>query len=503
MALKRNFSVGLFGSIWSALLGLAVIPLYIKYLGAEAYGLIGFFATTQALLQLLDLGLSPTINREVARCSATNKMQEARSLLHTLSIVYWGMAFVIGLIIIVLAPLISNHWLQARALPTTTITQALMLMGLVVACRWPVGLYMGALMGMQRVALSSIINTAFGTLSSLGTVAVLILISPTIKAFFIWQACVGVCYALVMHVIAWHVVQGKHEKRQFSFDDLKRVWKFSAGMSAVTVTGIILIQADKLLLSKLLSLGDFGHYTLAALVANSLYILLTPLFNTIYPKMSALVASNDTEKLVDLYKNGTRLFLGALFPIAIVTAVFSENLLYLWTGNQELAIKSSPIVSLFLIGTALNGVMHFPYALQLAYGETKLPIRINLILIIITVPMTIVLGQTYGAVGGAGSWAILNFIYLLIGTWLTHRTLLKGVSLSWLLGDVILPLCVATFAGLVAFVIKNYSLPIYVQLLACIMLVIIAFIITICISPKLRLLSKGIFERKVSVLSNS
>jgi O-antigen/teichoic acid export membrane protein len=190
VALKRNFSVGLFGSIWSALLGLAVVPLYIKYLGTEAYGLIGFFATTQALLQLLDLGLSPTINREVARCSATNKMQEARSLLHTLSVVYWGMAFVIGLVILALAPLIATHWLQARALPLATISQALMLMGLVVACRWPVGLYMGALMGMQRVALSSMINTAFGTLSSLGTVAVLILVSPTIKAFFIWQALV-------------------------------------------------------------------------------------------------------------------------------------------------------------------------------------------------------------------------------------------------------------------------------------------------------------------------
>lgn len=503
MALKRNFSVGLFGSIWSALLGLAVVPLYIKYLGTEAYGLIGFFATTQALLQLLDLGLSPTINREVARCSATNKMQEARSLLHTLSIVYWGMAFVIGLIILVLAPLIANHWLQARALPTETITQALMLMGLVVACRWPVGLYMGALMGMQRVALSSIINTAFGTLSSLGTVAVLILVSPTIKAFFIWQACVGVCYALVMHVVAWHIVQGKHEKRHFSITDLKRVWRFSAGMSAVTVTGIILMQTDKLLLSKLLTLSDFGRYTLAALVANSLYIFLTPLFNSIYPKMSALIASNDTEKLIELYKNGTRLFLGILFPVAVVTAVFSENLLYLWTGNQELATSSSPVVSMFLIGTALNGVMHFPYALQLAYGETKIPIKINLALISIAVPTIIVLGKTYGAVGGATSWAILNFIYLLLGTWLTHRTLLKGVGVGWLFGDVTLPLCIAISAGFIGYIIKSYSPPIAVQVFACVMLVILAFTITICSSAKLRLFSTSMFQRKLTTFTNS
>lgn len=501
MALKRNFSVGLFGSIWSALLGLAVVPLYLKYLGTEAYGLIGFFATTQALLQLLDLGLSPTINREVARCSATNKMQVARSLLHTLSIVYWGMALVIGLIILFLAPFISNHWLQAKSLPTDTITQALMLMGLVVACRWPVGLYMGALMGMQRVALSSIINTAFGTLSSLGTVAVLILVSPTIKAFFIWQACVGVCYALVMHWVAWYVLDGKKEKHTFSVSHLKRVWKFSVGMSGVTITGVILMQTDKLLLSKLLSLEDFGRYTLAALVANCLYILLTPLFNSIYPRMSALVASNEIDKLTELYKNGTRLFLAALFPIAIIIAVFSQNLLYVWTGNQELANSSSLIVSLFLIGTSLNGAMHFPYALQLAYGNTKLPIKINLILIVIIVPMTIMLGNTFGAVGGASSWALLNFIYLIIGTWLTHKTLLKGIGKSWLLGDVILPLCVAISAGLLGLVIKSYQLSIYVYLLACFVLVLSAFTITILISPNLRLITKKIIKDKASDFS--
>ncbi|OZA05607.1 MAG: hypothetical protein B7X95_05750 [Methylophilaceae bacterium 17-44-8] len=436
MALKRNFSVGLFGSIWSALLGLAVVPLYIKYLGTEAYGLIGFFATTQALLQLLDLVLSPTINREVARCSATNIMQEARSLLHTLSVVYWCMALVIGLVILILAPLIANHWLQARALPIVTITQALMLMGLVVACRWPVGLYMGALMGMQRVALSSMINAAFGTLSSLGTVAVLILVSPTIKAFFIWQACVGVCYALIMHFVAWRVVKGKHEKRHFSLDDLKRIWKFTAGMSFLAITGVLLVQIDKVILSKLLSLESFGHYVLAGVVANSLYILLTPLFNAIYPRMTALVASGDIDKLKSLYKAGTRLFLSVFFPLVLTGAFYSKDLLYIWTRDVNLAENTALVCSLLLLGTGLNGAMHFPFALQLAYGNTKIPLTVTSVLILTLVPLTFVLTINYGARGGALAWLILNICYLLFGTWLTHKKLLIGQGWNWLMNCV-------------------------------------------------------------------
>ncbi len=44
-------------------MSLAFIPLYIKFLGIEAYGIIGFFTTLQAMFTLLDLGLGYTLNR--------------------------------------------------------------------------------------------------------------------------------------------------------------------------------------------------------------------------------------------------------------------------------------------------------------------------------------------------------------------------------------------------------------------------------------------------------
>src|SRR5947199_8096308 len=114
MKLGRNLLAGLANSVWTALVSLAVIPLYLKFLGIEAYGLIGFFATTQALLQLLDMGLAPTINREVARHGALGKPQDAAPLLHTLSRVYWGVAVVIAIVGCALAPWVATHWLHAE-----------------------------------------------------------------------------------------------------------------------------------------------------------------------------------------------------------------------------------------------------------------------------------------------------------------------------------------------------------------------------------------------------
>lgn len=48
---------------------------------------------------LLKMGMAPTINREVARCSAPGDLKEADNLLHTLAVVYWFMAGAIALLI--------------------------------------------------------------------------------------------------------------------------------------------------------------------------------------------------------------------------------------------------------------------------------------------------------------------------------------------------------------------------------------------------------------------
>lgn len=495
MSLSRNFLAGLANSVWSALIGLAVVPLYLKYLGIEAYGLIGFFATLQAMFWILDLGLAPTINREVARFSASEKLNEAGQLLHTLAVVYWCMGGVIALLILAMSSWIANYWLQSNHLPLTSITHALMLMGLVVACRWPIGLYQGALMGAQRITVSSGVSMVMSTLGNLGAVAVLAFVSPTIEAFFIWQAVVGLVYVATMRWAAWRIL-GRQKDVRFDIDELKRIWRFSVGMSGVALTALVLMQFDKVLLSKILSLEDFGRYALAGVVASGLYLFLTPTFNVIYPRLSALVVAGDEGKLTELYRSGTRLLLAALFPIATAAAIFAKEILYLWTGNLALASSTAPVASFFLIGTALNGAMHFPYALQLAYGRTRLPLMINAILITVMVPTTIVLALQFGAIGGAATWALVNALYLLIGTWLTHRSLLKGIGMKWLLLDVGFPLVLSLLVvGWGGSEIRKLGYSNNMELFIAAGLTLFTFVLVALFSSSLRLFTLTFFSR--------
>ncbi|MHC4521753.1 MAG: polysaccharide biosynthesis protein, partial [Planctomycetota bacterium] len=79
-------------------MALAFIPLYIRYLGMEAYGLIGLFAMLQAWLTLLDMGMAPTLSREMARFGGgSHSVQSIRDLLRSIEIIALIIAGLIAL----------------------------------------------------------------------------------------------------------------------------------------------------------------------------------------------------------------------------------------------------------------------------------------------------------------------------------------------------------------------------------------------------------------------
>lgn len=438
---KRNIIANFTAQGWSALMGLVFVPLYIKFLGIEAYGLIGFFAMLQGAFQILDLGLRQTMNREMARYSVLpDKAAEARDLVRTLETVYWAIGIIISAGVLIAAPFIAGHWIKAGSIPVTTIQQAVMIMGVLVAFQWPLSFYEGGLMGLQRQMLANGIKIAISTLGSLGAIFILWKVSPTITAYFTWQIFVNALYVVLLTVFLWRCLPRTDRSPNFTPQLLRTIWRFAAGMSGISIAAIILTQLDKVILSKMLSLEMFGYYTLAGVVSSVVPVMLAgPIFNAIFPRFTSLVTMHDETALKLLYHQSSQLMAVIVLPMAIVLSFFSYDILLAWTGSVNTAGNAAPIVSVLVIGMALNALMTMPYALQLSHGWTSIGLFITIFLIITLVPVIYLMTTHYGAVGAAGAWVILNTIYMLIGVPLTHRRLLKGEMKHWLLEDTLFP----------------------------------------------------------------
>ena len=97
-SLKASLIANFAGKAWAASLGLLFIPVYVSFLGIEAYGLVGFFTTLTMLAAAFDLGLSTTLNRSLAQAKTqSNGINDSHDLLFSMELVYWPLMIVVAL----------------------------------------------------------------------------------------------------------------------------------------------------------------------------------------------------------------------------------------------------------------------------------------------------------------------------------------------------------------------------------------------------------------------
>jgi len=284
-----------------------------------------------------------------------------------------------------------------------------------------------------------VIQVSVSTIRGIGAVLILWLISPTIQAFFLWQIIISCVNTGLLGFFLWHRLPRSENRATFQKQLLVGIWRFAAGMTGITILSTLLTQLDKIILSKMLPLEIFGYYTLAGVVAMSLYRLVSPVFSAIYPRFTQLVSLGDQDGLKQLYHKSSQFLSVLIFPVTLVVAMFSYDILLIWTQNPTTAEKSHLLVTVLICGTALHGLMHVPYALQLASGWTKLTFYTNLVAVLVLAPIIVYLTNRYGALGGASAWVVLNCGYVLIITHFMHKRLLRHEKWRWCWEDLTLP----------------------------------------------------------------
>jgi O-antigen/teichoic acid export membrane protein len=438
--LKRNVVANYLGQGWSALMSVAFIPVYIKYLGIESYALIGLFAVLQAWLTLLDMGMTPTISREMARFTGGSHSSESiRNLLRSVETIGLAIALVVALGIWGASGWLATDWLRAENLSSGVVAQAFAIMGVVTAIRFVGGIYQSAVVGLQRQVLLNVVNAALATARGLGAVGILIWVSPTIGAFFLWQGLMSIATLVLLAAVTYHVLPHSDQSGRFSLAAISDVRRFATGMLGITFLATLLTQVDKILLSRLLTLGDFGYYALAAAVAGALFVLIRPITQAWYPRLCELHARNDGTALADAYHKGAQLVTVIAGSAAIVVILFSDTLLRLWTQDADLAMRTATLVSLLTLGNLFNGLMWIPYQTQLAHGWTGLAFRINIIAVLIIVPAILWATPRWGAEGAAWVWVSLNAGYVFVGVHFMYREILTGEKWRWYLRDIFVP----------------------------------------------------------------
>jgi O-antigen/teichoic acid export membrane protein len=321
-----------------------------------------------------------------------------------------------------------------------------------------------------------------------GVASVLVLwkFSATIEAFFWTQLVTSLTHIFIIRHLLWKKLESNEHHPRFRLDLLKNVWSFAAGISGIGLISSLLMQLDKILLSKFLSLEVFGYYAIANVVSMNVYRLFGPIYSAIYPKLTNLVAIDNKKDLVDFYHKSAQFLAAAVFPAVMVLIFFSYELLLIWLQNPVTAAAASPVASILVVGTLINGIMHIPYGLQLALGWTSLGLRFGIISVFIFGGLLVVLSNSYGVIGAAIAWPIQQALYLIITVPIMHRRVLQGELWSWYTKDVFLPLALSALPASIAWYIKPFGMGQFLTLIYILVTYIFSLIAVLTVLPVVR-----------------
>ncbi|WP_410568571.1 oligosaccharide flippase family protein [Acinetobacter sp. H1(2024)] len=433
-SLKINVLASYTSQIYLVIISIAILPIYMKYMGAEAYGLVGFFAMLQGIFSLLDFGLTPTISRQTAQYNAgVETALGFRQLFRSLSVIFAGIACLGGGTLFYINHYIAEHWLKLENLTMSDVLFSLQIMAVCVALRWMTGLYRGVISGFECILWLSISNIIIATLRFPGALLYMYYFGFTIRSFFVFQLIVAML-EFVLLIFKTYVLLPKlnsSAKLGWSLNPVKPLLSFALTIAFTSSVWVLLTQLDKFILSGLLPLSEYGYFTLAVLVAGGILQIGTPISSAIMPRMARLQGEKKYQELKTIYLGATEFVTVIVVTAGIVLSVLAKPILYVWTGNLELSESAAPILQLYALGNAILTLGAFPYYLQYAKGNLRLHFIGNLITAILLIPAIIWAAKNYGAIGAGWTWLLIQFSYLVLWVSYVHKMIEPNINLKW------------------------------------------------------------------------
>jgi O-antigen/teichoic acid export membrane protein len=428
----RNILANMAGTGLAMAVFVVVVPLYLRLLGGEAYGLVGLFTTVMLASTVLDLGLGATLNREVARLTARpEQTRGGGDVVITLEAGGWGVGLVVSALFAAAAPSIAGRWLSFSTLAPAEVRAALWLMAAALPALVARSLYLAGLNGLQRQGLANLVQVGGTAVRAAASVAGLTLMAPTVEVFFTIQATLLLVEALVLAVALRRALPDSARGGRVRPAALRSLLGFSAGVSGTMLLGFTLMSIDQVVLSAILPLAEFGYYTLAISAANAVGQLVQPVTTAVYPRFSQLVERGDTPALAEEYHFFSQLVAVLVLPLGAILAFFPGEVLAVWTRNPHVAQAAALVLGLRAIGTVLNTLMHVPHVMQLAFGWSSLGAGVNAIALVFVVPATVALSLRWGGAGAAIVYIALNAAMLVLVMGRMHRRVLPGELPRW------------------------------------------------------------------------
>jgi O-antigen/teichoic acid export membrane protein len=392
----KNTIYNSIGRIWLMLVILLLTPYILHKLGVQVFAVWSLVFVVANYLGVLDFGIRTSFAKYIAEYHTRKDQDSINAVINCGIIFYLAFSlFIIGLAMILRGPIISLLKIPSPIHEESMF--AILGMVLILSFNNIFIIFEAVLVGLQRMDVQNKIMIFASVFNVVGTFFFLekgfgirgLVINYGIVSFVILLLNIYFSYRLLPQIrigLSWV------DKKIF-----KILFNYGIKMQICNFADIIHLQADKIILSHFLGLNFVTFYELGQKAANGIRTLPILLLTALVPAVSELEASNNKEKLRELYERGSKYISLMVFPLILLSITIAPDLINLWVGDKfPLAVLSFQIL---VIGYVINVLTGMGSSVVRGIGKPEYETRYAVLTLVMQLVLSLTLVQLLGYKG--------------------------------------------------------------------------------------------------------
>ncbi len=371
----KNSVYNLLGYLLPIVFAIVFIPIIIRGLGDEKFGVLNLAWIVIGYFSFFDFGLSRTLTKVVAEKISLREPDTIPKVFWTSFYLTIGFSLIGTVLILLTANFlvvdvfkissnlqkdsISTFYLLALSLPIVTTSASLR----------------GFLEAYHRFSIASIIKVVLGILTF--TVPAIVLIFSNklflivlflvIVRLFIWLVYLAQCFRINPEI---------KQIRSIDTDTIKPLLKISSWMTVSNLIGPLIIYVDRFLIGALISAVAITYYATPYELITKILVIPSAIVGVLFPTFSA--ASTNLESSKKIFDGGVKFIFLLIFPVVLVIIPFSNEILTIWL-NQRFATESSFVLQILSLGVIINSIAYVPFTYLQGVGRPDVPAKIHIL----------------------------------------------------------------------------------------------------------------------------
>jgi O-antigen/teichoic acid export membrane protein len=416
--LAKNTIFNLFGQGSPLLVALVAIPLLIKHLGTERFGVLTLIWVITGYFSLFDLGLGRALTQLVADKLGQEKHQEIPALFWTALLMMLALG-VLGVAIL----LPCSSWLVYEVLHIPPFLQAESYQSLyLIALFLPMIISTPSLRGLleahQRFDLTALMSIGTGIytfLSPLGVIHFSQQLVPIVAVLLLGRSVAWGVYL----VLSFKLIPALRHDIKIQRTLVKPLLNFGGWMTLSNIVGPIMVYFDRFIIGGMISMAAVAYYTTPYEVIAKLQLIPLAIVGVLFPAFS-MSFFHDRSRTEGLFQRGVKYIFLVLFPCCLILNTFAYDGLNLWLG-ADFARHSTRVVQWLIAGILINSLAFVPFAFLQGIGRPDLPAKLHLCELPFYLVALWLLIKVWGIEGAALAWFLRASVDTMLLFFLANR----------------------------------------------------------------------------------